>query len=86
MWCCVDIIQGTGFTSKYLDSLIFDGCLLFWCFKIYMSSIKELKNIFVTYLINKKSLETSTSFIYDKIIIFEKYLNLNFIYKGFSFT
>lgn len=51
-----------------------------------MSSIKELKNIFVTYLINKKSLETSTSFIYDKIIIFEKYLNLDFIYKGFSFT
>lgn len=51
-----------------------------------MSSIKELKNIFVTYLINKKSLETSTSFIYDKIIIFEKYLNLDFIHKGFSFT
>lgn len=53
-----------------------------------MSSIKELKNIFVTYLINKKSLETSTSFMYDKIIItiFKNYLNLNFIYKGFSFT
>lgn len=48
-----------------------------------MLLIKELKNIFVIYLINKKLLEISIFFIYDKIIIFEKYLNLNFIYKGF---
>lgn len=49
-----------------------------------MLLIKELKNIFVIYLINKKLLEISIFFIYDKIIIFE-YLNLNFIYKGFFF-
>lgn len=50
-----------------------------------MLLIKEFKNIFVIYLINKKLLEISIFFIYDKIIIFEKYLNLNFIYKGFFF-
>lgn len=44
-----------------------------------MLLIKELKNIFVIYLINKKLLEISIFFIFDKIIIFEKYLNLNFI-------